>query len=371
MDPTSIEYSGVNRLKSLRQDEIGALANRFADLLRTIHDHINRLKSAEKTINTYSSNLEELVGKRTRALTDINRQLKHTNTELEHTRQMSERLNQTRIRLLSNLSQEFTMPLRNTMQALISARQKSERTAEEEELILEALQQTETFLQLLGELENIANLSEENQKHCPFKMRTVFAHAEHKLHEILGPDYEIELRIDDSLSDSHIGDANRTGQLMLNLIGNILRNTPAQRINIDVCENNRGIIIAMSAPGLAIPDTGFEQMILPMKTGEGPEILTAMGLALGKDLVELLGGHIRIIRNSQSENELHIELPLISCDDQLQKIRALLPEGNVRVHITGNACRQLVSEQLDIWNIPYQLSQNAHNKTRSADYRSE
>lgn len=353
IDPSAIEYSNIQRLNSQREDEIGSLINHFSDLLRSTHDHISRLKSAEHTINNYSTNLEDLVGKRTKALTGINRQLKEVNQELEQSQKLSERFNKSQFKLLSNLSHEFRFPLATTIQTLTSL-QENCKTAADHSLIQSSINQNETILSLLSELDGIASLRNDLHKPCisPFNFNRIFSNIEAAFTQKDCP-CTFSIRYDASVSNNHIGDIQKIEPLLFNLMANIYYCSPEQRINIDISEANQSILIKLSAPSLMINEHLYEQIVLPFTNTLMNSRLTALGLAFAVDLVGVLEGELNQSSNSQNEHELLLQLPLLSSDEQLYKIYQQLPAGGIRINVTQQLHANRIIESLELWQLPF------------------
>ena len=362
IDPAAIEYSSIQHLNSTRQDEIGSLTNHFSNLLRTTHDQISRLKSAEHTINNYSTNLEDLVTKRTKALTGINRQLKEVNQELEQSQKRSERFNQSQFKLLSNLTHEFRFPLTTTIQTLSSLQYEC-KTAEDHLSLQQSINQNKTSLSLLSELDGIAKLRSNLNKlnSSPFSFKRVFSNIEAIFNQKNCP-CALSIRYDNSVSNSHIGDIQKIEPLLFNLMANIYYCSPEQRINIDISEANQSILIKLSAPSLMINEHLFKQMILPFSNTLTSSKLTALGLAFAEDLVEILEGKIHLSSNSQNEHELSLQLPLLSSDEQLDNIRQQLPSGGIRIHISQQLNANRVIDSLEQWQLPFNNSAQCSNE---------
>lgn len=355
-NPADIEFSNLQKFNSHREDEIGQLVNHFSELLRTTHDHISRLKSAEHTINNYSSNLEELVAKRTKALTGINRQLKEVNQELESSQKLSEQYNQSQFKLLTGLSREFKLPINATLQALYSA-QESSNTAAEHSRIESSIKQNGVILSLLKELNKIADLKSNSsiQESSPFSFSKLFSNIEETIH-LQKRELTLEVKYDDLSSHSHIGDTKRIEQLLFNLIANTYQCSKQQIVKVQLSEMNQSVQILISAHGLNIPEHYLELMILPFNNPQAHARITALGLGFAKDLAELLAGSIQLSLNSQNEHEISLLLPLQSSDEQLQTIRQQLPSGGIRVNLSQQLVSNRLIEILENWQLPYQIS---------------
>lgn len=352
MDPNAIEYASINKIKAHRPDELGVLVEQFAELLRTVHDHISRLKSAEKTINTYSANLEGLVTKRTQALTQINRQLKQSNAELENSRQISDRLNKTKFKLLSNLSRQFTPPLNAIINQLSQA-------DSEDEQFNAAIKECEQFISVLTELNGVISLRTDSRKQCsPIHLRVIAERVKQRLAEFPGTSPEVIFEIDEQLSDSHIGDGDQIEQLIFNLVANTLHHSFKNQARVEIRENQRSVVFSFSAHQLEISELSFDQILNTSQGLHHGPIYTAMGLALGKDLVEVAGGNIHILHNSRGSNELLMELPLPSSDEQLKAISNQLPQGGIRLNINNPELLQQTRQLLNEWQLPYFIDRN-------------
>jgi CheY-like chemotaxis protein/signal transduction histidine kinase len=349
----------LQHLNSNRQDEIGSLINHFSNLLRTTHDQISRLKSAEQTINNYSTNLEDLVAKRTKALTAINRQLKEVNQELELSQKLSKRFNQSQFKLLSNLTHEFRFPLTTTIQTLTSL-QNNSKTAEDHLVIQRSINQNKTILSLLSELDSIAKLRSSLNKHniSPFSFKRIFSNIEAIFNEKNCP-CTFFIRYDNTVSNNHIGDIQKIEPLLFNLMANIYYCSPEQRINIDIFENNQNILMTLSAPSLMINEHLFEQIILPFSNTLSNLRLTGLGLAFSEDLVETLGGKIHRSSNSQNEHELSLQLPLLSSDEQLHRICQQLPSGGIRINTSQQLIADQITDVLNEWQLPFNNSEQS------------
>lgn len=356
VDPAAIEFSNLHKFNSHRKDEIGLLINHFSDLLRTTHDHISRLKSAEHTINNYSANLEDLVNKRTKALTGINRQLKEVNQELEESQKLSEQFNLSQFKLLTGLSQELNSPISSTINVLTSSEEYC-KTAAEHSRIQSSIKQNSVIISLLNELDNIANLknSFDLQQASPFSFARIFNNIEHKI-GLQEQNLSMDVRYDDLSSNSHIGNIQRIEQLLFNLIANTFQCCNEQKLKIHLSETNQSVLIKISAHGLNIPTHHLDLMILPFSNPLRHARITALGLGFAKDLAELLAGKIQISLNSQNEHEISLQLPLLSSNEQLSEIRNQLPRGGIRINIGQQLLANRMIELLENWQLNFHVS---------------
>jgi CheY-like chemotaxis protein len=357
LDPSAIELSSIQNINSPRKDEIGVLASRFSSLLRTTHDHISRLKSAERTINDYSSNLEALVNKRTEAISGINHKLETVNNELKCAQKNSEQFNKSQMLLLKNLSHELRLPLSSTIQTLKQLQDNSN-TAAQHSLLESSISQNKRILSLLNELDALSRLKHNRNQltESPFSIYTLMENIDQQVTKNTHPPFQIDLRYESTLTPSYIGNHEEIQQLIFNLVANILNNSPGQRINIHISESTHGVLFHFSAPELRLTDALFEQMVLPFTNTFSSNPLTSMGLAYAKDLTEYLDGNIHINVNSQNEDELTLQLPLLSSSQALELLRDQLPSGGIRISSSQVALTDKIQEILNSWHLPYVLS---------------
>jgi len=96
----------------------------------------------------------------------------------------------------------------------------------------------------------------------------------------------------------------------------------------------------------------FEQMVLPLTNTLTASRLTSLGLAFANDLVEILEGELIQSSNSQNEHILSLQLPLLSSDEQLHKMRKQLPSGGIRIDISQQLHTNRVIDSLEQWQLP-------------------
>ena len=356
IDPAAIEFSTLQKLNSRRKDEIGLLINHFSDLLFTTHDYISRLKSAEHTINNYSANLEDLVNKRTKALTGINRQLKEVNQELEETQKLSEQLNLSQFKLLTGLSQELNDPIYSTITVLKNSQEYCQ-TAADHSCIESSIKQNSVIISLLNELDNIANLknSFDFQQASPFSFTNIFTNIEHQI-GMQEQNLSMDINYHDLSENSHIGNIQRIEQLLFNLIANTFQCSNEQKLKVHLSDKNQSVLITISAHGLNIPSHHLDLMILPFNNPLRHARITGLGLGFAKDLAELLAGKIQIALNSQNEHQISLELPLLPSNEHLNKIRSQLPRGGIRINIEQQLLANRMIDLLESWQLHFHVS---------------
>ncbi len=362
VNPAEIDFSTLQKFKSHRKDEIGSLINHFADLLHTTYEHINRLRAAEHTINNYSVNLEELVSKRTQAITGINHQLKEANQKLELSQKLSEQFNHSQFKLLKGLSQELRTPIETNLGVLKDTLPSCSNAADHSR-IESLISQSSIIISILDELNHIADLknSFEVKQSSPFSLQDMLLNLEQDIRH-QETKLVLDVRIDELLSNGHIGNTQLIEKLLFNLIANTYQCTKGNMLKVHLTESNQSVLITFSAQDLYVPENYFDLMILPLNNPLAHSNITTLGLGFAKDLTELLSGKIRLSINSQNEHELSLQLPLPSSDIQLAELRNKIPEGGIRVDINQQLLNNLVSDVLNKWDLAFQLTNACSDK---------
>lgn len=362
VNPAEIDFSTLQKFNSHRNDEIGSLINHFADLLHTTYEHINRLRAAEHTINNYSVNLEELVSKRTQAITGINHQLKEANQKLELSQKLSDQFNQSQFKLLKGLSQELRTPINTNLGVLQDALPNCNNAADHSR-IESLISQSDIIISILDELNDIADLKNnfETKQSSPFSLKDTLHNLEQEI-RYQEANLIIDIQIDKSLSSGHIGNSQLIKTLLFNLIANIFQCTKSSLLKVHLTESNQSVLITFSAQDLYVPESYFDVMILPLGNPLAHSNITTLGLGFAKDLTELLSGQIKLSSNSQNEHLMSLLLPLPSSDVQLAELCNKIPEGGIRVDIQQQLLTNLVTSALSKWDLPFNLASVSSNK---------
>jgi signal transduction histidine kinase len=90
-------------------------------------------------------------------------------------------------------------------------------------------------------------------------------------------------------------DTAKVERIVENLLNNAARHTPAGTpIQIDVLEEDRGVIVVVEDQGPGVPDDIKDEIFEPFRQGEGARGGVGIGLSLVKRFAELHGGSARI-----------------------------------------------------------------------------
>lgn len=219
--------------------------------------------------------------------------------------------------------------LRTPMTAIIGfgeLLESSELTAEERKY-LAALNASSKVLSSM--IEDILDLSkveagELSIKPKPFGLRSIISKIiDMQERQIAEKGLQLNVRIEDDVPDSLIGDSLRIKQVLLNLLSNAVKFTEKGTICLEVAvaEENRGRVlldVSVIDTGVGISEGLQENIFEPFVRGdENNHHGAGLGLAISRSLVGLMGGTIRCESQLGSGSTFQFLLPLKSEGENL------------------------------------------------------
>ncbi len=298
-------------------DELSQLADAFNDMSvrlfrsmeemrlskRQVEDYSQRLKSAHSSLEMYSRELEK-----------VNQELLRTNISLR-------KANEVKDTFLSTVSHELKTPL-TTIIGYISMTLEgalgpvTEDTRQGLEVVLRRGRNLQDLISDLLSLSRIdAGRVELRKSYIDIatEVRSLEEVFSERLREA---ELSIELLIADNLPHVY-ADRDRINQVLLNLVGNAVKFTPAGGLitvrTAHVKESNC-IEVSVSDTGIGIPESElvhiFERFYQVDKHDGREYGGTGLGLAIAKELVELHGGSISVESRTGRGSKFTFTLPL-------------------------------------------------------------
>ncbi|XGC80754.1 sensor histidine kinase [Bdellovibrio bacteriovorus] len=126
---------------------------------------------------------------------------------------------------------------------------------------------------------------------------------------------DLELNLDASLHVQARGDSHRLRQVLINLVGNAVKFTEKGKVRIDVTKNSDGNYQwDICDTGRGISAENMEKLFQPFQQGH-PSVArkyggSGLGLMISKNLIELMGGKIRVQSIEGSGTTFSFHLPL-------------------------------------------------------------
>lgn len=133
----------------------------------------------------------------------------------------------------------------------------------------------------------------------------------------------LRVDVDPAVPRTLCTDPGRLRQILLNLIGNAVKFTPAGEVLItaksgekDTNDGRFPLLIEVSDSGIGIPPDRIGRLFKPFSQADSSTTRrfggTGLGLAICKRLSELLGGNVFLKKSSSSGSVFAVELPLVA-----------------------------------------------------------
>ena len=235
---------------------------------------------------------------------------------LRYEREVAEAASQAKSQFLANVSHEIRTP----MNALLGTAELLSRTplSAEQRRYVELFQSSgQALFALINELLDISKIEAGRLEldACDFDVRAL---AEQCI-ALLRARAEAQglwLRLDysqDAEGWVH-GDDKRLRQVLLNLLGNAIKFTPAGGVTLLVRRNGDTLLLTVSDTGIGIAPSKHELVFEPFSQADGSVTRffggTGLGLSISRSLVELMGGRIWLESVPGQGASFHIALPL-------------------------------------------------------------
>jgi PAS domain S-box-containing protein len=276
--------------------------SRFIGALSMLTD-VTARKHTEEQVCRAKEELEARVVDRTAELHKANGQLQIELGERRRAEESAEAANRAKSDFLANVSHE----IRNPMNVILTAAdllQRTEPTAEQAEYVRMIQTSARSLLSVVNDLLDLSKIEAGkltldnisfNLGHCLAKILKVQAlRAHHK-------GLELTCCLDPSLPSVLVGDPNRLGQIITNLVGNAIKFTDRGEVVLRVQAQSQAaqevtLHITVSDTGIGIPADKLQVIFRPFEQAEPSTARvyggTGLGLSISAQLAALMSGQI-------------------------------------------------------------------------------
>ncbi len=333
----NLDKVDLTRMQSRRQDELGQLMNQFAALLNLLKNHIHQQRKAEATINNYSTKLEELIHKRTHALTHLNRRLQQSSDDNPNTVSSLQTRLSPLMHLLNEPLDQLIGKLSNTDQA-------------------DAWAMASNIRGLLHNLRTLQSTgSQQEQKLVD-------------IHEII-TDCLSEIPAEAADIDCHCGEAdllllnrNSLRLLILSLLSNGIIHCRKGRLSLSIRHESQQLLISLTGQDLFINDTLFEQDLRPL-CPENLPLPSAFGLGLSRELAHISGGDLHYENRPDGGTTLICSIRCQPLTGLLPEIRKYLRQRPLNIAIQDEPCRTRILHWAEQWQLPLNATRISNKHT--------
>jgi PAS domain S-box-containing protein len=251
--------------------------------------------------------------------------LKESQLKLVAAKEAAEAANRAKSQFLANMSHEMRTPLAGAL-GMVTLVLEMEMGAEERQMLEMAKRSAESLLRLISDLLDFSRLEAGvlvfEQK--PFSLpATVESALEVVSIQAREKGLQLSFSLDESVPELVHGDEGRLRQVLVNLLGNSVKFTKKGEVEVRVspfcdfqAQQRHLLLFSVRDTGIGIPaeqtDKVFGKFVQVDSTARRKYGGTGLGLALSKEIVEILGGKIWVESQVGKGSTFYFTYPLDS-----------------------------------------------------------
>ncbi len=280
-----------------------------------IHD-LTQQKADEAQLKQYTSDLEELVERRTESLNKSVRDLEEAKAQIIESLEREKELGRLKSRFVSMASHEFRTPL-NALQLSASLIGKYAESLESPEIT----KHVGKIKNAVGHLTAILNdfLHLEKLESGRIQVQAASVNLPELASEI-AEEMQLMAKEHQQVTTQHSGthativlDANLLRNCILNLVSNAIKYSPVDgRIAIHTAISETGCTISVSDTGIGIPEEDQVHLFEPFFRAANASLIpgTGLGLSIVSHYAALMGGTISFVSRPGEGTEFTLTLPV-------------------------------------------------------------
>lgn len=265
-------------------------------------------------------------------------ELRESNLKLEEAKQAVESQEQNKNRFFSQISHDLRTPL-NGVLGMLEVLQQGKLSAEQQEGVDTIRYSAEQLLRLVNDLLDFQKLGAGKLQieKRPFLLSDLLAPLKRSF-EWQANQKQFAFRVSEPISlPALTGDPHRLGQVLMNLLSNAFKFTrngevslsiepvesDGDRVKLSFCVEDTGIGIDEQSQANLFNDFAQADGSISRRYGG-----TGLGLSIVKELVGLMGGHIRLMSKPSLGSKFSFDLEFPICYDAELMVSSELPSEN-------------------------------------------
>lgn len=260
--------------------------------------------------------------------------LKDLQQKLTETRDKAEVANRAKSIFLANMSHELRTPL-NAILGYSQLLKNDERLIPQHQEYLEIINRSgEHLLSLINDVLDMSKIDAGHNvvEHKWFNFREVIEEVKDLMQmKAMQKQLCFQCDIDEGVPKFVSGDAVKTRQILINLIGNAIKFTDNGHVNLQVNslsagENRHKFSFKVSDTGIGIEQTDLDRIFQPFEQvgSETTQGGTGLGLSISRQFVELMGGRLEVSSEPNKGSVFTFKLDMDVSDDESKAAKASL-----------------------------------------------
>lgn len=266
--------------------------------------------------------------------------------ELKRARAAAEGASRVKSVLVATMSHELKTPM-NGLLGMLRELERTRLTPEQAEILGVMAQASAALAHLVDDVLDLERIEAEE---LPL-VRDVFAPATWLAEAcaVLAPlarekGLSLELRIADDVPGHVVGDKARTRQVLMNIIGNAVKFTPAGRVRVSLAARDEALELLVEDSGPGFEPTVLAHVFTPFARGKEEEAGAGLGLAISRRLVTAMCGSIEAYNADEGGARVRVTLPLPTAAPPVKRPSStLVPRGHRVLIVEDNAVNQRVA----------------------------
>lgn len=321
--------TGNNASADKSADELSLLNTGFKHLNDSLQECRLQQQQAEITINDYAHKLEQLIHKRTEALSHLNRRLQQTQLSGNNIPALQRRLSQ--------LMQGLEPPLQELNESL--------NELAENHPARQILQQIQQLARILHHIQSSASVLQQ-QFIEPGKLLT-------KLQQQADSDSMLPVSFICDIEGEIVIPEDCVLILLLGLLANGLTTRGHSDLVLQIKPVNQQLQISISGKDMQISEQELQHVLLPLNT---QSTLPPLGLRLLQDIAEILHGSLELQPYDLHGQSIVCNLPLLYRRELQHELSDHFCHQPLCLRITDSAMQQQLQQWLQNWQIPHTTS---------------
>lgn len=333
------------RVKADNNDEVG-------DLIRGFNEMLGRIEKRDLQLAKYRADLENKVEAST--------------VDLLAAKETTESKSKAKSEFMTNMIHAIRTPMNGVLSMIESLLKSVGLNPRQMHLVRTAHNSAETLLNIINDILDLSKIEAGKLQLIEedFKLRQLLDDV---LETVAAEAYRkhLELTTDFALDLPHTlrGDSGRVRQVLVNLLGNAIKFTDEGEVRLSVrllsSEESRVLIsfhVEDRGPGIPLEEQEsiFGSLTQADNVITGGNDGTGLRFAIAKQLVEIMGGHIKLESRDGASNRFHFQLYFTHAEHRIQdnkikmNMHILLADDNKIVHEAVISMLQVLGCRVDL-----------------------